>query len=283
MLRYGYVSNGFVQHRLDDALGMLADAGYAGLGLTLDPHHFDPFSDDIGSRTASLLRRLQALGLSVVVETGASFLLDPRRKHEPTLVSAIDIDRRIDFLRRAVDIAQQLGAEAVSFWSGVVHDQAPDEIVWGRLVPALDEVVAYAAERRVPLAFEPEPGMFIDCLDRYEQLCSRVECPEGLGLTLDVGHVRCNEASDEATVVRRMASQLRYVQIDDMRQDAHIHLDFGKGEVNFPAALAALNEVAYSGLVSVELSRHSHVAHQTIPRSIDFLRHAEGWSAPDTA
>lgn len=274
-LRYGYVSNGFVQHRLEDALAILADEGYAGVGLTLDPHHLDPFATDIASRIDALGRRLSELGLSVVIETGASFLLDPRRKHEPTLVSASGCERRIDLMERAIAIAADLGAEAVSFWSGVVHDAAESEIVWSRLLSGCERIIETAARRDVKLAFEPEPGMFIDTLDRYEELARRLDGNPVLGLTLDIGHIRCNETLSEAEVVLRSASRLRYVQIDDMRRGVHEHLDFGEGEVDFDAALGALRRIGYEGLVAVELSRHSHAAHRVIPAAIRFLEKLE--------
>ncbi len=41
-LRYAYVSNGLGDHRLDEALELLAENGYAGVGLSLDHHHLDP-------------------------------------------------------------------------------------------------------------------------------------------------------------------------------------------------------------------------------------------------
>ena len=86
-LRYGYITNGLGDHRLDDALAFLADCGYDGVGLTLDHHHLDPFGRDVRAQVDAISRRLQDLGLAVVIETGARFLLDPRRKHEPTLLS----------------------------------------------------------------------------------------------------------------------------------------------------------------------------------------------------
>ena len=120
-LRYAYNTNGLTSHRLDDALALLADSGYDGVALTLDVAHHDPFAPDLPGRSAALRRRLDGLGLASVVETGARFLLDPRRKHHPTLVSADADDRarRIAFLKTCVDVAADLGSEAVSFWAGV--------------------------------------------------------------------------------------------------------------------------------------------------------------------
>src|SRR5690349_6678174 len=116
-LRYAYNTNGLTSHRLDEALALLADCGYDGVALTLAVAHHDPFAPDLAGRTAALRRRLDVLGLASVVETIARYLLDPRRKHHPTLVSATGRERRIAFLKLCVDVAADLGSEAISFWA----------------------------------------------------------------------------------------------------------------------------------------------------------------------
>ena len=83
----GYNTSGFAHHRLEDALAILADLGYGGVALTLDYHVLDPYEPDLPRRVASVRDLLERLGLRSVVETGARFLLDPRRKHQPTLIS----------------------------------------------------------------------------------------------------------------------------------------------------------------------------------------------------
>lgn len=75
--RFGYGTNGFGDHPLEDALAVLADLGYEGVGLTLDPRHLDPFADDLPHRLRRLAARLDRLGLAVVVETGGRYVLDP--------------------------------------------------------------------------------------------------------------------------------------------------------------------------------------------------------------
>ncbi|GAA3697430.1 sugar phosphate isomerase/epimerase [Nonomuraea antimicrobica] len=271
-IRFGYGTNGFANHRLADALQVIADLGYQGVALTLDHHHLDPYADGLARRVARLADRLRALGLAVVVETGARYLLDPRRKHAPTLLDD-DRAKRVAFLRLAVAIGADLGAEAVSFWSGVRPAHVPPESAWRRLVAGCAQVLEGADGP--PLGFEPEPGMLVDTIAGWHALRRELGAPDRFGLTLDVGHCRCNERDPVPACVAAVAPYLVNVQIDDMRRGTHEHLEFGEGEIDFPPVLRALAESGYRGLVAVELPRHSHAAPDVAARSLAFLRRAE--------
>jgi L-ribulose-5-phosphate 3-epimerase len=278
-MRYGYGTNGFANHRLDDALAVIAELGYEGVALTLDHAHLDPFAPDLAARTARVGRRLAELGLAVVIETGARYLLDPRRKHEPTLLSG-NREPRETFLRLAVDIGADLGAEAVSFWSGIRPPALDPAAAWDRLISGCAAVLDHATRRGVVLGFEPEPGMLVEDLAGYERLRAALGDADRFGLTLDIGHCRCNEPLPVPDCVRLAGPRLVNVQIDDMRRGTHEHLEFGAGEIDFPPVLAALAEVGYRGLVAVELPRHSHAAPAIAERSLAFLRAAEGAVVP---
>ena len=279
-LRFAYNTNGLDGHRLRDALKLLADCGYDGVALTLDHHHLDPYAPDLSRRLDKLRRLLDLLGLSVVVETGGRFLLDPRRKHEPNLLSNEGRKKRINFLRRAVEISAALDAEAVSFWSGAALPNVEPGVAWQRLVDGCSEVLETAEKHEAVIGFEPEPGHLVDRLDRYDELFEALGKPERFGLTLDVGH--CLYVGEEpiAARIRERNDRLVNVHVEDMRRGVHEHLDFGEGEIHFPSVLEALSVVGYRGLISVELSRHSHAAHATVPRAISFLQDAERKEVP---
>lgn len=279
MLRYGYVTNGLRDHGIDGALELLAEHGYAGVALTLDHGYCDPFAADAARELARVRRRLSGLGLSVVVETGARFLLDPRRKHEPTLLSE-DRARRIDFLLGALDIAAELGAPVVSLWSGVRPAHLAPGEAWDRLLDGLAPVLDTAADRGVRLGFEPEPGMLVDTIAAWERLAAEVDDHPALGITLDIGHCQCLEPRPPAACVRRVADRLVHVHIEDMRRGVHEHLGFGAGEIDFPPVLGELAAIGYRGLVAVELSRHSHTAHTAVPAAIRFLTTAREEASP---
>ncbi|WP_236241562.1 sugar phosphate isomerase/epimerase [Streptomyces sp. CC228A] len=275
-LRFGYGTNGFSNHSLDDTLTVLTDLGYDGVALTLDHAHLNPFDAGLARRVSALRARLDDAGLAVVVETGARYLLDPWHKHEPTLLTGDDDGRkrRLDFLERAATVAADLGAEAVSFWSGILPDDVPEEHGWRLLADGCARLVDTAERLGVQLGFEPEPGMLVGTLNDFERLHATLGRPGALGLTLDIGHCQCLEPNPVVECVLRGGPLLANVQIEDMRRGLHEHLMFGEGEIDFPPVLAALAECGYSGLISVELPRSGHAAPQLARQSLAFLREA---------
>ena len=275
-LRFAYNTNGAANHRLDDALRLIADSGYQGAAITLDHHHCDPLADDWRREAERIGQLLGDLGLGAIVETGARFLLDPSAKHEPTLISpeAEGRDRRVAFLSRAIDIAAIWNADAVSFWAGVPLPgvEESDARMW--LHEGLERVLDHAEDAGVDAAFEPEPGMLIETCGEWEDLHA---AHPRLGLALDTGHCLVSQDIDPAYAVRRYKDHLGTVAIEDMATGVHVHLPFGEGDMDVPSVLAALDEIGFERLVSVELSRESPRAHQAIPESIAYLReHASG-------
>ncbi|MFO0865410.1 MAG: sugar phosphate isomerase/epimerase family protein [Gemmataceae bacterium] len=271
-LRFGYNTNGFAHHRLCDAIDILADLGYASIALTLDVHHLDPYSDTLPSDAERVRRQLERRGLGCVIETGARFLLDARRKHQPTLLAPESSDRarRFGFLQRCIDLAARLNADAVSFWSGTPTTAESAEVLMTRLAEECKRLADAAAAKSVRLAFEPEPGMLVDRMSRYRELCDRVDHPS-FGLTLDVGHLHCMGETPIADRIHDWSDRLWNVHIEDMRNGIHDHLMFGEGEMDFPPILRALMHIGYRGGVHVELSRHSHDAVNVARKSADFL------------
>jgi sugar phosphate isomerase/epimerase len=122
----------------------------------------------------------------------------------------------------------------------------------------------------MPLAFEPEPGMFIDTLDRFARLDERVRHPL-FDLTVDVGHVHCSAEGEIAERLTEWRTRIRNIHIEDMVRGVHEHLMFGQGTIDFPPIFQALGAISYSGGVHVELSRHSHMAVEAVRASAAFL------------
>ena len=266
----GYNTNGLAHHDLLDAVAILAEIGYRGVGITIDHHVLSPNDENSRWQIGQLQKTLKQFGMRSVIETGTRFLLDPRRKHEPTLLSESP-RRRIDFYKYAIDCAAELGSDCVSIWSGATPIDSQSAM--NRLVEGLHETLEYAAAQssKIVIAFEPEPGMFIDSMAMYERLLTRIDL-SNFRLTLDIGHLQCQGETPIDAMVRRWASRLANVHIEDMRRGAHEHLMFGEGEIDFPPILRTLRETGYAGGVFVELSRHSHEGPTAAQKAFDFLQ-----------
>ena len=210
----------------------------------------------------------------MVIETGARFLLDPIKKHSPTLLSPFPEGRRkrVEFLKLAIDLAAIACAEAVSFWAGVPRTEVSNKQAHKFLREGLRQISDYAESANVRLALEPEPGMLIETVADYKEL--KRDFPR-LKLALDTGHCLANNECEPDAAIIDMREDIGTVAVEDMRRGVHEHLFFGEGEMNMTKVLAALQEIKYEKLVCVELSRHSHCADKIIPAAIQFLRRTE--------
>ncbi|MEZ6048856.1 MAG: sugar phosphate isomerase/epimerase family protein [Planctomycetaceae bacterium] len=274
-MRLGYNTNGLAFHRWPDSIDLLIEAGYSSVAITLDHHCLNPFQNEraLKEEIQVVREKLAAAKMISVIETGARFLLDPRQKHEPTLITA-DADqrqRRIDFLCRAVDIADQLGSSAVSFWAGVPSFEASESgLAEAWLIEGCQQVTNYAEARNVLVAFEPEPGMLIESFDQFQHLKAAIPSP-AFGLTVDIGHVQCVEAKPIADYLLHWGDLIYNIHIEDMVRGVHEHLRFGEGEIDFVPVLKTLDDVGFTGGLNIELSRHSHMAPEVVTESFEFL------------
>jgi sugar phosphate isomerase/epimerase len=271
----GYNTNGLAHHRLLDAIDLLADLGYASIAITLDVGALDPYVAPARLETelSQVRERLAARGMRSVIETGARFLLNPRLKHDPTLMDPDPTRRavRVDFLARALRIAKTLGSDALSFWSGALTEPIPPARAFDRLVSGIEPLLNAAREAGITLAFEPEPGMWIDTFEQFAILDDRIR-DSRFQLTVDIGHVHCIEHGDIGAHLARWGPRIRNIHVEDMNRGVHEHLAFGEGTLDFDSAFAGLRTVGYTGPVHVELSRDSHRGAAMAAAAGEFLR-----------
>ena len=183
-------------------------------------------------------------------------MLDPRAKHQPTLISptADEREHRALFLRRALDIGAMLGAEAMTFWSGVAKPGTvrSDAMAWLR--DGLTQVLEYADRVGVDAAMEPEPEMMVANTDHWAELAAGFP---RLTLALDLGHVMVTQERTPDAAIVEFADRIGTVSLEDMKRGHHAHLAFGDGDMDIPACLDALERIGFSRLICVELSSDS--------------------------
>ena len=263
-MRLGYHTNSLQNHRFADAVALLAAHRFEAIAITPDTCHLDPFRTTAREldEAAGLLA---AHGLEPVMETGARFLLDPRTKHEPTLLTPEPAARarRLDYYQRVAAMGARLGAKVLSFWSGI--DRVPGADGRERLLDGVRRTCALVRAEGLEPALEPEPGMAVETVGQWAELRARLggDAPQ---LTLDVGHLYSVWEGEPAAVIAAAGGALRQVHLEDMRRGQHEHLPPGAGDVDFADVLSALSAAGYEGPVCWELSRSSHDAPALVAR-----------------
>ena len=277
-MKAGYSTNSFGDVDPLDALSLLCEQGYASLAITPDRSILNPYEKTFASEVRVWQHALAKAQMRCVVETGARHLLDSKRKHHPTLLSDAqdDCNRRIEFLRRAIELAGELKADCVSLWSGAVCSDADETLLWRKLTDGVGEVLDHASRCGVMLGFEPEPGMFIDTVARAEELFERLGRPKSLCLTVDIGHLECLGERPLAATVRDVADRIVNVHIDDMIVCRHEHLPLGKGDIDYVPIFRELLAARYQGGLHVELPRQSHRWYETAKESYEFIHRMIG-------
>lgn len=159
-----------------------------------------------------------------------------------------------DYLRHVVDVAATVGSPTIAGPAyasvGRTWRMSPDErrTAYRQLREHLAPVVDHAGQQGVRVAIEP--------LNRYEtSLLNTVEqCLEALdglptdacGLALDVYHLNIEER-DVAAAIRAAGSHIAHVQVCANDRGAP-----GSGHLDWPAIVAALDEVRYDGPLVIE-------------------------------
>lgn len=296
----GYNTNGLANHTFPDACRLLQKYGYEGIAITLDHDLLMRTDDDrleFRVPPAEIARVAKSHGLRCVVETGARYLLDPFRKHEPTF---FDDDEKRRALRqayyfRAIELAAETESTCVSLWTGNLSEEVAtlDElneietfkkylkIFCASLIPVMD----YARKLGVRVAMEPEPGMLLETAGEYGILLEVLEEMDAraaaeLYLTLDTGHLIYNDEPIRQTFYK-YRDRLVNVHLDDAvrrrwskgKRIPHEHLLLGDGWMDVRQMWAGLVKSAqFSGSLCVELSRHSHCAAETVRETREFIR-----------
>jgi sugar phosphate isomerase/epimerase len=256
-MRLGYHTNSLQNHRLGDALTLLAGFGYRAIAITPDTCHLDPTVTTDRDLDA-VAARLRELDLQPVMETGARFVLDPAHKHEPTLMARDPSarGRRLDFYSRIAAMGARLGAQVVSFWSGVDRTPGPDS--WQHAVDGIRQAAARIRAEGLAPALEPEPGMAVETVGDWHRVRASLG-GDAPAMTLDIGHLYAVWEGDPVAVVAASVPYLAQVHLEDMRRGEHEHRLPGTGDVAFAPLLTTLRDSGYGGPVCFELSRSSHL------------------------
>ncbi|WP_205874533.1 sugar phosphate isomerase/epimerase family protein [Mycobacterium camsae] len=248
VIKLSYSTFGLTNIDFLQAITEVSEAGYDGVELAFHRDQFNPFNltDDY---VDAVKKRLSSVRTKAACVATASHFFSPSRPHEPSLMSP-DLagrKRRIDLIRRGIDLARRLDVPLVTFGSGFIRDEHlmnalpdPREL----LVDSIRQCLNYVHDDEdITLLIEPEPGMFIETIDEGLSLIEDVGSDK-FRLHVDMCHLYCSH-QDYVGAMARAAPYARFVHVSDaqagynlkilkMAEGLHLDLAFANYLIYFP-------------------------------------------------
>jgi len=248
MTKLSYSTFGLTNLDFLDAIDVVDKAGYPGIELSFHRDQFNPF-EITDEYLAKIKKRFETTRVKPVCVATASHFFTPSRPHEPSLmcIDTAGRKRRINLVKRGIEVARKLGVPLVTFGSGFIRDEHvvnplinPGELLIESIHQCLREI---RKDDDITLLIEPEPGMFIETLDQGIDLVNEINSPN-FKLHLDLCHNYCSE-NDYISALAKAAPHARYLHISDAREGYNLkivkmsenltfNLDFAAYLVYFP-------------------------------------------------
>jgi sugar phosphate isomerase/epimerase len=259
-MKLAFSTNAYTNYPLPEAIRRIADHGYEGVELLGDaPHaYFPEFSrDDVEAVQRTLADT--GIGVSNVNANTAMGYYDdapPAPFFEPSVINPDPETRqwRVDYTKRAVDLAAAVDAPAVCLAPGRPLPGTGPAVAYDVLLDSLHAILDYAEPREVDVGIEYEPELLIECTDEVLTLIDDVG-RESLGINLDVGHAAVY-GEDLRETIERSAGHITGVHLEDIAggiNGKHYHLIPGDGDLDFDVVFGALDDIGYDGYVTLEL------------------------------
>jgi len=248
MIKLSYSTFGLTNLGFLDSITEVDKAGYPGIELAFHRDQFNPFeiTDDL---VEAIKKRLETVQTKAACVATASHFFTPSRPHEPSLMSpdTAGRKRRIDLVRRGVDLARKLNIPLVTFGSGFIRDEHvsnPSVNARELLVDSIQQCLKFIHDDEdITLLIEPEPGMFIETTEQGLSLINEVNSPK-FQLHVDMCHMYCSD-KDYVGALAQAAPYARFLHVSDAQQgynlkilkvagDLKLDLDFANYLIYFP-------------------------------------------------
>lgn len=178
----------------------------------------------------------------------------------------VDRERNKELMPRVkanIDQAIDLGTSIITTHAGVIPEDEKDP-VWGILFEALTEIGRYAEDRGATLAIEtgPESGTVLrNFLDKVGS--------KGLSVNLDPANFVMSEY-DHMQALQDLAPYIVHTHAKDGKWGSG-EVPLGKGDVNFPEYIKALQSTGYDGFYTIEVECGDDPVGD-ITRALEYLR-----------
>ena len=266
-VRFGICNEIFQGWTIDDTFRYAKEAGYDCVEIA--PFTIAKHVTDISSAERLRIKEAAAragIGISgihwVLVQTEGMYVTSPdaavRARTARYFVELVDCCADFGGTRIVVGSPKQRDLQ-----EGVSYDQA-----WGWATEVFRDAVRHAEERDVVLCFEPlapSETNFVNTAEEGRRFAAQFPSAS-MSIILDV-KAMSSEAKPIPEIIRESAGKFAYFHANDANLKGP-----GFGDVDYVPIAAALRDVGYDGVVSVEVFKFDEGPEVIATKSIEYLR-----------
>jgi sugar phosphate isomerase/epimerase len=269
-MKFAFSSNAFLRFDLLETIKIVSAAGYEGIEIMADVPHAYPrhLTDASISEIRAVLQDndLEISNINAFMHHADGDTYHPSWIEKNPALRA----KRIDYTLRCIELAGKLGARTISTEPGGPLEDMTREEGFRLYREGLAAVEERAKECGVRILIEPEPGLLIENSIQFLEFLKDLD-RDVFGLNFDVGHFFCvNE--NPAALVRSMRDIAHHFHLEDIASTRkHYHLMPGEGAINIPEVLNAIEDIRYTGFVTIELYTYESAAAEAALAAFDYV------------
>ncbi len=268
-MKFAFSANAFLRFDILDTIKIISSLGYTGIEIMADIPHAFPL-DLTPTRIGEIRTALRDHGLAVSNVNAFMHRADVDMYH-PSWIESDPVLRakRIDYTLRCIELASELGASNISTEPGGPLEKMTREEAIRLYMEGLAAVEKKAKETRVRILVEPEPGLLIEDSTQFNELYGQLD-QQAFGINFDVGHFFC--VSEDPTALIRSMRPTDHFHLEDIAATRkHHHLQLGTGAIDLFTVLNTIEEIGYTGFVTVELYTYEDSAPEAAAAAFKYL------------
>jgi sugar phosphate isomerase/epimerase len=270
-MKFGICNETFQGWKIDDVFTYCAKIGYDAVEVA--PFTLAKYVTDISAAERQRIRESAArAGVEI---SGIHWVLVQAEGMYLTSPEAATRTRTANYFCDLVDFCADLGGKIIvvgspkqrSLLPGVTFEQA-----WQWATDVFRPSVKRGEERGVTICFEPLPAEdtnFINTAAEAVRFTRQLQSPN-FKVILDV-RAMSHEEKPVADIIRASKGDFAYLHANDKNLKGP-----GFGDVDFRPVVAALKDVGYDGVVSVEVFKYDEGAEVIATKSLEYLKSVFG-------
>lgn len=265
-MKFGICNEIFQGWKIDDIFGYCARLGYDAVEIA--PFTLAKLVTDIPQGERSRIR--DAAARAGIAISGIHWVLAQTEGLYVTSPEVATRDRTARYFCDLVDFCADLGGKVIVVGSPKQRSLLPGVSFaqgWAWAAEVFRPSVRAAERRGVTICIEPLPTEDTNFLNTAAEAVrfAREQQSPNIKVILDV-RAMSHEGKPIPQIIRESRGEFAYVHANDVNLKGP-----GFGDVDFRPIAAALREVSYDGMVSVEVFKFDEGAEAIASRSLDYL------------